>query len=72
MNGRPTFFKRILADRRLELALAGGMLAIVLLGAIAHGTHHYAPALIVGGFALVYIALAVNSALRAVSATTRE
>ena len=71
MNDRPALFKRSLAQR-LELALAGGMLAIVPLGAIARGTEHYAPALIVVGIALAYIALAVGSALNAVHATPRE
>jgi hypothetical protein len=65
MNDRPALFERSLAER-LELALAGAMLAIVPLGAITRGTEHYAPALIVVGIALAYIALAVGSALSAV------
>jgi len=71
MNDRPTLFDRSLAER-LELALAGSMLAIVPLGAIARGTEQYAPAIIVVGIALAYIAVAVGSALNAVHTTPRE
>ena len=72
MNDRPTFLNRILAARHLELALAGGVLAIVPIGAILHGTEHFASALIVGAFALAYIAPAVGSVLSAVSTTIRK
>ena len=71
MNDRPTLFDRSLAER-LELALAGSMLAIVSLGAIARGTEQYAPAIIVVGIALAYIAVAVGSGLNAVHTTPRE
>ena len=72
MNDRPTSLKRVLTATRLELALAGGVLAIVPIGAIAYGTEHLAPVLIVGVIALAYIALAVGSTLRAVRAKPRE
>ena len=72
MNDRPTSLKRVLTATRLELALAGGVLAIVPIGAIAYGTEHLAPVLIVGAIALTYIALAVSSTLSAVRAKPRE
>ena len=65
MRERLIFFKRILADRRFDLALAGVVLAIIPLGAIARGTEHYIPAFIVAILGLAYLALAVASEGRA-------